>query len=153
MKHMVIILTMILMLALALAMPPLAHAGTAGLGFQFTLSPSGALDHWWTWCLGANANFSFEYGTNGQQCAYVPGVITGIYGTSTVKVPNTEVLTYIFCGNHVVWQGEQYQGTVPIQISGLGDANLTGPCYVGIQVVTDTMHPGGYEIQAVIFYR
>ena len=146
----------VFMVALTLlALPYYTEAGSASLGFQFTVSPAGPLDHWWYWCLYDSPGTSLDFGggTNGIQCVNVPGTITGVSGVSTVKPPRTEILAYIFCGGKILWQGEHFQGSVPIQASGLGEAGITGPCYIGIQSLTDGTYPGGYELNAVIYYK
>jgi hypothetical protein len=146
------LLSFFILAALALGLAPAARAGSAVLDAEFTLYSGGVMNHSWSWCVwGPDVRFDQGDGTHGLQCASVPGQIVAITGTSTVKSAN-EVLAFIYCNGQQVWRGEHFQGSLPINVSGLADANIIGPCYVGIQSLGGYSR-SGYEIQLVIFYR
>lgn len=138
-------------LLLAIACIGSARAGTNSIGAEFTLYPQGSMLHWWAVCEWQDTAFDQGDGSHGIQCASVPGTVIALHGTSTVK-GNNEVLASVWCGGERVWIGEHYKGTVAINVTGLADANITGPCYVGIQSL-GAFTRSGYEIQLTIFYR
>lgn len=140
------------LVALGLTLPLAAHAGSGSLGVEFTLYPQGALLHWWEACEWQDTAFDQGDGSHGIQCTAVPGTVVAIIGTSTVKGTGNEVLASVWCGGQRVWIGEHYKGTIAINVGGLADAGITGPCYVGIQSLGPYSR-SGYELQLTIFYR
>lgn len=95
------------------------------------------------------------------QCATIPGQILGWLGTVTVKLPQIELLSQVTCNGGVIWQGEQFQGTLVVVSPAAVPPGLAGPCAVSYEasnsgpdcLVTGSPACTGWEIQFTIFYQ